>query len=193
MLDICRSLTNRSYRCGYQVITTCSPHNFELVKNYGADAVFDYHSPTCVADIKAYTKNKLKRVIDPFGEIATTALCNEVIGRAGGIYCSLEQYQTQLCTRRAVKHQLVMGPAILGRGVLLPEPYGVQPDPELHEWSKRFYRSLQRLIDEGKLKPLPQQILKQGGLDGVLEGLEILKSKGVSGRKLIVSLESEVS
>ncbi|KAK3369532.1 chaperonin 10-like protein [Lasiosphaeria ovina] len=176
---------------GHHVVTTCSPHNFQLVKQYGADAVFDYRSKTCAADIRAYTKNKLRRVIDPFGEAATTSLCYEAIGRAGGIYCSLETYQLSLCTRRTVKHSLVMGPAILGRGVLLPEPYGVPPDPELHEWSKRFFRSLQGLIDENKIKPLPMEKLQPGGFETVITGLEILKSKQVSGKKLVVRVTQQ--
>ena len=173
-------------RCGYRVATTCSPHNFALVKKYGADAVFDYRSPTCAADIRAHTRNRLRRVIDPFGEVATTALCHEAIGRAGGAYCALEQYEETLCTRRTVRHQLVMGPAILGRGVLLPEPYGAAPDPELHEWSKGFYRGLQGLIDGGRLKPLPVRVLEPAGFETVLDGLEMLKGKQVSGSKLVV-------
>jgi NADPH:quinone reductase-like Zn-dependent oxidoreductase len=176
---------------GHHVVTTCSPRNFQLVKDYGADAVFDYRSKTCAADIRAYTKNKLGKVIDPFGEAATTSLCYEAIGRAGGIYCSLETYQQSLCTRRTVKHSLIMGPAILGRGVLLPDPYGVTPDPDLHEWSKRFFRSLQGLIDEGKIRPLPAETLQPGGLETVLTGLEILKAKKVSGRKLVVRVSQQ--
>lgn len=176
---------------GHHVVTTCSPHNFSLVKHYGADAVFDYRSRTCAADIRSYTKNKLRRVIDPFGEAATTSLCYEAIGRAGGIYCSLETYQQSLCTRRTVKHSLVMGPAILGRGVLLPEPYGVPPDPELHEWSKKFFRSLQVLIDDNKIKPLPMEKLQPGGFQTVIAGLEILKSKKVSGKKLVVRVSQQ--
>ncbi|SPO07540.1 related to toxD gene [Cephalotrichum gorgonifer] len=172
--------------CGYRVATTCSPHNFNLVKKYGADAVFDYRSPTCAADIKAYTRNRLRRVIDPFAEVATTSLCYEAIGRAGGTYCALEQYEESICTRQTVHHQVVMGPAILGRGVLLPEPYGAPADPELHEWSKRFYRNLQELILDGRLKPLPIKVLEPAGFDTVLAGLELLKGKQVSGTKLVV-------
>ncbi|PVH78950.1 NAD(P)-binding protein [Cadophora sp. DSE1049] len=174
---------------GKHIVTTCSPHNFSLVRQYGADAVFDYHSPTCAADIRAYTKNRLKYAIDPFGEVATTALCYETIGRVCGLYCALEHYQESMCTCRAVKHQFVMGPALLGRGVLLPEPYGVEPDPELHEWSKRFYRSFQKVIDGGLLKPLPIKLLS-GGFDSILAGLELLKTKQVSGQKLVVKLEN---
>jgi NADPH:quinone reductase-like Zn-dependent oxidoreductase len=37
---------------GYTLVTTCSPHNFDLVKSYGADAVYDYHSHSALEDIK---------------------------------------------------------------------------------------------------------------------------------------------
>ncbi|KAF4964950.1 hypothetical protein FSARC_7177 [Fusarium sarcochroum] len=173
--------------CHYQVLTTCSPHNFELVKDFGADVVFDYHSPTCAAEIKAYTKNALKYVIDPFGEVSTLSLCYNAIGRAGGIYCALEQYQESLCNRKTVKHHFIMGPAVNGRGVILPEPYGVPPDPELHEWSKGFYQAIQGLIDEDRLKPLPTKKLP-GKFQGILDGLDILRSGKMSGAKLIVPL-----
>ena len=28
---------------GFRVLTTCSPHNFDLVKEYGAHEAYDYH------------------------------------------------------------------------------------------------------------------------------------------------------
>lgn len=36
---------------GYEVITTCSPRNVQLVKKMGASQVFDYNSPTVVDEI----------------------------------------------------------------------------------------------------------------------------------------------
>lgn len=36
---------------GYEVVTTCSPHNFAYVKQLGARQAFDYNSPTIVADL----------------------------------------------------------------------------------------------------------------------------------------------
>jgi hypothetical protein len=47
-------------RSGYKVITTCSPKNFKLVESYGAEKAFDYHSPTCGEDMRAYTNNTLE-------------------------------------------------------------------------------------------------------------------------------------
>jgi len=36
---------------GFEVITTCSPGNFDYVKSIGADKVFDYNSPSATDDI----------------------------------------------------------------------------------------------------------------------------------------------
>ncbi|KAJ5084946.1 Polyketide synthase enoylreductase [Penicillium alfredii] len=175
--------------CGHRVVTTCSPHNFELVRSYGADLVFDYSSPTCAEDIRAATKNALRYVLDPFGEAKTLRLCQAAVGRTGGWYCALEQYQENFCSRKTVKHELVMGGAISGRGVELPEPYGIPPRPEIGVWARPWYRTIQRLIDEGRLKPCPREILS-GGFEGILKGLEVLRNGKVSGKKLIVPLES---
>ncbi|KQO05111.1 zinc-binding alcohol dehydrogenase family protein [Sphingomonas sp. Leaf242] len=43
---------------GYEVIATASPRNFDLLKRLGATAVFDYRSPTVVADIGAALRGK---------------------------------------------------------------------------------------------------------------------------------------
>ncbi|KAJ5598969.1 Enoyl reductase [Penicillium hetheringtonii] len=173
--------------CGHRVITTCSPRNFELVRSYGADLVFDYHSTTCAKDIRAATKNTLRYVLDPFSDVRSVTICQEAFGRTGGRYCGLEQYQEQLFTRKTVKHELIMGGAISGNGVKLPDPYGVLPNPEIGLWARNWYRAVQRLIGEGKIKPSPVEILS-GGLDAVIPGLDRLKNGNVSGKKLAVPL-----
>ncbi|CAG8015163.1 unnamed protein product [Penicillium olsonii] len=173
--------------CGHRVITTCSPHNSDLVRSYGADLVFDYNSPTCAEDIRAATKNVLRFVLDPFAEAKTVRLCHAAIGRTGGRYCALEQYQESLCTRKTVKHELVMGGAISGQGVQLPEPYGIAPRPEIGVWARTWYRKVQELIDEGKIRPCPMQVLT-GRFEGILKGLDLLRNGQVSGKKLVVPM-----
>ncbi|KAJ5650968.1 uncharacterized protein N7484_004691 [Penicillium longicatenatum] len=175
--------------CGHRVITTCSPHNFDLVKSYGADLVFDYNSPTCATEIRAATKNALRFVLDPFSEAKTLRLCQEAMGRTGGRYCALEQYQESLCTRKTIKHELVMGGAISGDGVELPEPYGIPPRPEIGEWARKWYQCLQQLITEGKLKPVPMETIP-GQFEGIMNGLDILKKGKVSGKKLVVPMST---
>ncbi|KAJ5902806.1 hypothetical protein N7495_003334 [Penicillium taxi] len=176
--------------CGHRAITTCSPANFDLVRSYGADLVFDYKSPTCAKDIRAATKNGLRYALDPFSETKTLAICHEAIGRTGGRYCALEQYQEALCSRKTIKHELVMGGSISGKGVELPEPYGIPPQPEIGVWVRPWYRAIQVLVDTGKLKPCPVEILP-GQFDGILNGLDLLRAGKVSGKKLVVKLESD--
>jgi hypothetical protein len=80
-----------------------------------------------------------------------------------------------------------MGGAISGKGVQLPEPYGVAPNPEIGDWARSWYQVVQVLMNEGRIRPTPVEILP-GGLDAVIEGLGILKSGRVSGKKLVVIL-----
>ena len=71
-------------RCGLRVIATCSPRNFDLVRSYGADVCFDYNSPTCGADIRAYCNNALDYALDCITEESTLKICYQAIGRLGG-------------------------------------------------------------------------------------------------------------
>lgn len=157
------------------------------MKSYGAVKVFDYHSPTCAQDIRAYTKNRLAHVIDPIVEAKTTQLCYAAMGRAGGKYCALEAYADELCTRKVVKPELVMGMAILGRKVALDHGYGSEADAEKREFGIEWYREIQSLLDSGKLKTHPVKDVT-GRFEGILKGLRMLKEKQVSGEKLVVQL-----
>ena len=58
-------------RSGYRPIATCSPKNFNLVRSYGADNVFDYNAPDVAESIKAYTKNTLNYALDIITEVKT--------------------------------------------------------------------------------------------------------------------------
>ncbi|KAE8163276.1 chaperonin 10-like protein [Aspergillus tamarii] len=102
---------------GYRPIATCSPRNFNLVRSYGADAVFDYNAPHCVTDIRASTKNGLKYVLDCVSEPETMAFCYQCLGRSGGKYTALEPYPAFLHTRPTVKPDWVLGPTLLGKPV----------------------------------------------------------------------------
>lgn len=49
---------------GCKVYTTCSPRNFELCKQYGADEVFDYSDPDVGAKIREATGDALGVTFD---------------------------------------------------------------------------------------------------------------------------------
>lgn len=173
---------------GHKPIGVCSPKNYDLVKSYGAVKLFDYHSATCAQDIRAYTTNNLAYIIDPITEPKTTQLCYAAMGRAGGKYCALEAFAEEFCTRKIVKPELVMGMAILGGKIALDYGYESEADPEKREFGIGWYKEMQELLDSGRLKTHPVRPFP-GAYQGIMKGLHLLKTKQVSGEKLIVKLE----
>lgn len=175
------------FRSGYRPIATCSPKNFDLVRSYGAVEVFDYRDPEVAENIRRYTKNALRYVLDVITEVKTMKHCYAAIGRAGGKYTCLENYPEHLHTRRTVKPELVMGIAILGKRIALDHGYGSDANPELRDFGVAWYQTLQRLLDEAKIRSHPIKVLP-GGFQGILEGLPLLKSKAISAQKLVVRI-----
>lgn len=86
-----------------------------------------------------------------------------------------------------MKLDWVLGPALHGKEIAWPPPMEREPNPELAEFAKKWFTTVQELLDDGRVKPHPLKIM-QGGLEGILDGLEMLKNKQVSGQKLIYPL-----
>ncbi len=70
----------------YRVIATCSPHNFDLVKSYGAHHVFDYHDPgSVVKEIKEVTFDGVVGGLECIGGESNIKLAMETFGPKGGL------------------------------------------------------------------------------------------------------------
>lgn len=185
---MCKALTG-DLRSGLRPITTCSPKNFELVKSYGAEIAFDYASPTCAEEIRAYTKNTLRYALDCITEAPTTKLCLAAIGRAGGIYTGLELISEDLLgLRKVVTMDWIMSITIFGDRIGLPGAYGRAANSEHRVIGKWFFALMEELLRDGRLRPHPVRPLP-GGFAGVLEGLELLRLKTVSGQKLVCNVD----
>jgi NADPH:quinone reductase-like Zn-dependent oxidoreductase len=174
---------------GFDPIAICSPANFELVRMYGATAAFDYTNPQTAAKVKAHSGGRLKHALDCISDKQSVECCYAAMSRVGGRYVSLEFVPDELLARRRAIHaNFVLGFEVSGEGTKLPGAYGKPADPEKRELGKRCFAMYQRLVDEGKVRPHPTQLL-EGGLGGVLEGLALLKSGSISGMKLVVNLK----
>jgi NADPH:quinone reductase-like Zn-dependent oxidoreductase len=61
---------------GYKVVTTASPHSFDLVKQYGADEVVDYHDGKAASEkIKEITGGGVKLGLDCIAEGGSFDIC----------------------------------------------------------------------------------------------------------------------
>ncbi|KAG8157096.1 hypothetical protein KVR01_013086 [Diaporthe batatas] len=150
--------------CNVKVITTCSPRNFDLVRSYGADAVFDYNSPTCGADIRAHTANALDYALDCITEESSMKICYQALGRCGGKYTALDPH-----------------PESKRKG-----------DQRVKDFAKPFFETIQKLFDEGRLTPHPTKI-SPGGFEGLAgDGVTAIRKGQISGQKLVYRLDGAV-
>ena len=63
--------------------------------------------------------------------------------------------------------------------------YDVQPGH--YEFAREFWAISQKLFEEGKVK-VHRPDVREGGLDGILQGLDDLKNDRVSGYKLVYKI-----
>ncbi|KAI1312687.1 putative alcohol dehydrogenase [Xylaria venustula] len=174
-----------------QVITTCSPHNFDLVKSLGADAVFDYKSPTCAADIKKYTQNRLTCSWDCTGDgagVCAAAMSDTERGVYGTIMPA--DYELIAKTNPMVEGQPFMrGYDTQGENYLWFGQTPVKPDLDEMKHYQWFLKLTQPLLENGAIKPPRTVVNRTGaGLEGVVKGLEEMKAGKISGEKLVYTI-----
>jgi hypothetical protein len=69
-------------------------------------------------------------------------------------------------------------------------PYTRMADTEKHALGVESAVEVQRCLDEGKLMSHPVREIK-GGWEGIIQGLEILKSGKVTGQKLVIRIPQD--
>jgi aspyridone synthetase trans-acting enoyl reductase len=168
---------------------TCSSTSIELVKSLGAAEAFDYHSPTCGVEIRNYTNNALGHVLDCVTEAETMKLCYDAIGTAGGKYVALDPFATHVqYTRRDVQADWLMIYSLFGKPVMLAGLYGRPARPLDREFAARMFPLAEQLLEQRRLKPHPIEV-RTGGLAGIVEGIEDLRTGQVRARKLVYPIE----
>jgi len=169
---------------GLTVITTCSARNFDLVKNLGADSVLDYHDPDCGSAIRKITNDKLTKVFDTIATPETAKICADALGSApGGLYVNLMGVDAP---REDVKSTFFLGYTVTGESFWY-EDEEWPAVPEDFELGVRFYTLAEELLAQGRIKAHKPSV-REGGLDGILSGMQELKEGKVSGEKLVYLL-----
>ncbi|TVY78135.1 Protein TOXD [Lachnellula suecica] len=172
-------------KIGYTVVTTASPHSFELVKQYGADSVFDYHSPTAAQDI-IRSFPCITQALDCISKGPSTEFCARVMARNGGkVVTLLDQGKSKV---EGVTYEYLVCFTMFGEKFAWFPPVGpaFPVVASRREALAGFYANLPSLV--GYVKPPPLLVLGTG-FEKILEGLDELRAGKVSGRKLIVKLE----
>lgn len=168
---------------GFRVVAICSPHNFSLALDRGAEKTFDYHSSTCAQEVRHYTSDSLQHVFDCISTSSSAAICEACISSCGGAIASVLPVKY---SRKDIKSEKNSGYTSFG------EPFtqfGVHTPviPEDVAFARKNYELAQELLEKGLIKPHPVR-LGEGGWEGVLGGIDQLRKGLVSGVKLVYSV-----
>jgi NADPH:quinone reductase-like Zn-dependent oxidoreductase len=170
------------YSTGCKVIAISSPHNFALLKSYGADEVYDYKSPTIGTDINAATSDSLTLAFDTISEKGSPEICAAALSSKGGKYTSLLPVTD--FPRQDIKPTFTLAYTALGEWYMDKFPAS-QTD---WEFAVKFWRLSEELINSGKIRAHKAEV-REGGLDAIPQGLQDLKENKVSGVKLVYQIE----
>lgn len=157
---------------GYEVVTTASPRNFDLVRSLGASAVFDYRSETVVEDLVAVLQGK--ELVGVYDTIHTG-------GALQNCLAVLDKLQT---------HVVVV--------TVWPAPEDLKTDVEIkfvyaisvkdNEVGGAIYNDyLPQALEKGNFVAAPAPRVVGKGLEAIQTGIDEW-GKGVSAEKIVVSL-----
>ena len=182
---------------GYEVVTTCSPRNFDKVKKLGAAYAFDYNSKTTIKDIIEVLKDKKSAGALAIGNLSTEA-CIEIVAASKGKKFVAQASQSlrggMPSTRAAFLSALPsflyymfmawlkckwtgVGAAFIWGG----EPVGTEVGPMV------FNNFLPEAMAEGTFVPAPEAQVVGHGLESLQEAFDIQK-RGVSAKKIVITL-----
>jgi NADPH:quinone reductase-like Zn-dependent oxidoreductase len=186
---------------GYEVISTASPRNFEFVMSLGATAVFDYNSPTVVADlITAFQGRRIAGAI-AFGTTSSAACVRVVAAGQGKKFVSIgsppvsfetlgEANRGRLVLPRLVRRLITSNVALQfssrRRGVGTKYIFG--STLKANEVSTAIYRDfLPGALAAGRYQAVPKPSVVGHGLADLQHALDVQR-KGVSAAKVVVTL-----
>jgi hypothetical protein len=162
---------------GYTVITTCSAHNFPLLKSLGADHVFDRNVKETVQKIKDL--GDIEYFFDPVSKVDSLHMIVQILSDSDGKPIKKAAIVTTMPERMIPGLTLPEG--ITTKFLLFRNK--AEENKEFVEWYSRKGGYLESGLKGGWIKGVPDDVI--GGLDKVSEGVDML-GKGVSGRRIII-------
>lgn len=189
------------------MVTACSPRNFDLVKDLGADLVFDYvckhpksrhlinrftysplqKSPDVGKAIREATSSSITKIFDTVNVESSVPICAEAFGPSGGTYCNLLGLD---CPRDDVESIFFLGYDMSGESYKF-EGNTFPARPEALEFARKWNSAVEKLWSNGKWKPHPQR-LGPRGLMGALDGMQEMREGLISAEKLVYRVDDTI-
>ncbi|KAG1844068.1 chaperonin 10-like protein [Suillus subalutaceus] len=154
----------------YPIITTASPSNEELVRNYGATHFFDRNlsGKQLKAAISRITDSPIGIVYDAISLPETQSVAWELLANNGTLV---------LTVSASVKEDE-------GKGRKVIQTLASPSVPQNQELYRSSWAVVEQWLSEGTIQPNKYEVLPNG-LEGIIGGLERMRLGQVSGAKLV--------
>ncbi|KAG8157349.1 hypothetical protein KVR01_012733 [Diaporthe batatas] len=170
---------------GFKVITTCSEHNFDLVKSLGAHHVFNYRDSDVVKKVRDVAPD-LEYVFDTIGNSDSSTLASQGIKESGGRLCTVRPGKVNT---ESVSKQTTVTDVLVWTAFLKDHRYksffwpANQSD---HDLTSELFERLPEWLESGKIRPSTAKVLK--GLDAVVEGFQEHRDGKISAYKIVYEI-----
>lgn len=180
---------------GYEVISTSSPKNFGFVKALGASQVFDYKSPSVIADIVRAMDGRVSAGAIAIGDNSVFR-CLDVLGRCkGNRKIALATFPIPANPKRFAMLQIIFSfvTSMISifieskiRGIKTSFIFGSVADDPVGDVI--YGEFLPKALASGKFKATPEPIVVGQGLESIQEAINVQK-EGVSAKKVVVLID----
>ena len=114
-------------------------------------------------------------------------LCYAAIGRAGGNYCALDPFPAHMHTRKVISPDWILATRVRGNDSAWPEPFAGKGDTDIRVFAENLWHEVKVPFQNGKLKLHPARKC-EGGFEGILDSLDVIRRGEVSGEKLVYTI-----
>ncbi|KAG2361298.1 GroES-like protein [Suillus spraguei] len=154
----------------YPIITTASPSNEELVRDYGATHFFDRNlsGEQLKTAISKVTDSPIRLIYDAISLPETQSVAWELLAKDGTLVLTLSA---------SVKEDE-------GKGRKVVSTFADPHAPQNEELCRRSWALVEKWLSEGTIKPNKYEVLPNG-LEGIIGGLERMRLGQISGTKLV--------
>jgi len=177
---------------GFKVITTASPRNFDLVKQYGADEVVDYHdASSAIESIKKLTNGSIAKALDTISEGESFRISLESFAESGkrkyNMLLPISEDAKKIADAKGIETETTLAYTLQGNAFEFMPGQTVPAIPSDREFYVKLNKDTPDFVQQYNIRPNPITDM-DGGLDGLTQGFELLKSGKVSASKLVYKI-----
>ncbi|KAM0543300.1 hypothetical protein ACHAPJ_012384 [Fusarium lateritium] len=194
-----RNAVQLAVAAGYDVIATASPKSWDTVRSLGAHAVYDYRSPSVVADVASAFKNRKCAGAVAVGQ-GSLAKCVDIVRMIPGATKNVAQVTLDMpdsfptskfsMIPFVAKYLWLSGSSrlkVLRNGVQSKFVFGT----DIIEWDTegKLATYLSEALRLGEYRLSSEADIIGTGLERIGEGLDRVRNGSSAGKKVVVTLE----